>query len=149
MPERPAVNFYEYYTESKNHINKALETCKKIEDVNDAIQTIKNQSEFIDLEKLYSLKAISYMKDALELKIDYGKNQNAIIYLIGELSRRSEVYSDAYLYLGASKMLFPKEVPIYGWVEDHLKRKELINDEFLLLAPPAYLKQIVLDYSKK
>jgi uncharacterized protein (DUF2225 family) len=138
-----------YYTESKNHLNKANEIFLKLKDAQDVEKILKTQGELIDLEKSYSLKAVSYMKDALEDKLDYGKNQSAIVYLIGELSRRSEVYADAYLFLSASKMLFPKETPVFTWVEDHLKRKELKNDEFLLLTPPAYLKQIVLDNNKK
>lgn len=138
-----------YYSESKNHLTKANEIYLKLKDAQDVDKIIKSQLELIELEKSYSLKAISYMKDALEQKIDYGDNQNAVVYLIGELSRRCEEYADAYLFLSASKMLFPKEIPVFAWVEDHLKRKELKKDDFLLLTPPAYLKQIVLDNNKK
>lgn len=138
-----------YYSESKKNLAKANEICIKYKDLNDASKIIKDLSEYIDLEKECSIKAISSMKDALEQKLDYGKNQTGIIYLIGELSRRVEMYSDAYLFLSASKMIFPPENPIFSWIEDHLKRKEFKNDEFLLLTPPPYLKQIVLDHKNK
>ncbi len=138
-----------YYSESKNHLAKASEICQKFKELNDAVKIIKDLNEYIDLEKECSLKAISSMKDALEQNLDYGNNKTAIIYLIGELSRRTEVYADAYIFLSASKILFPSENPIFDWIEEHLKRKELKNDEFLLLTPPPYLKQIVLDHRNK
>lgn len=138
-----------YYTESKNSLMKANEICLKTKEPNDTIKIIKELNEYIELEKECSLKAIGSMKDALEQKLEYGSNQTAIIYLIGELSRRCEVYTDAFLFLSASKLIFPSENPIAGWIEEHLKRKELKNDDFLMLTPPPYLKQIVLDFKNK
>lgn len=137
-----------YFTESKNHFNKANEICSKLKDVDDVKKILNTHGELLELEKSYSLKAITYMKDALEQKADYGANQTAIIYLIGELSRRCEMYAEAYLFLSASKMLFTNKDLIYGWLEEHLNRKEFKNDDFRLQKPPAYLKQIVLDHNK-